>query len=186
MLKTIYDYIEGYDLTITFRRKESNLVMIIVPSIRTKDKDLEKEVKKMLPLTISGNPEVIEDNFAEIISNSLSIISGLQDNIEEFEKKTKKISDKVAEKTGKPVISAEVKPPEKQNDLFAAKSAEKPVPAEPKETPKGAEETPVAESEDFEPESQSSQDPEPEDTTTPDPKPEDNDVQDGVSTEDEW
>jgi PRTRC genetic system protein E len=122
MLNTIYKYAEGYDINITFRRKGDKLVMILVPKLIVKDKDLAKDVEKLPPLTITETPQILEDNFEELIGAALKKISDIQNSIEAFDQAADKLSKKVAEKTEKKVEpSAPKAEPKKENGLFDKK-----------------------------------------------------------------
>ncbi len=117
--------IDGYTVTLTIRNEKDKMIVLLIPNLTEK----KEEVQKLLtPLTITGTPEELDQQFFALVAQGLRKAEGIQTNITEHEASLKKAEDKtVKNKTGD--IAAK-KPVEKSAQIFDEK---KETPEEKKE-----------------------------------------------------
>jgi PRTRC genetic system protein E len=96
--KEIYERIGDYTLSLTIQRDKGQLVVMLVPKLEAKKDDALKEI---IPLTVKGTPDQLDAGFILAISQGISLTTGLQTNIKEFEAGLKKAEKKLKGKDEK-------------------------------------------------------------------------------------
>ena len=86
---------------------------MLTPKLDVSKDDVQKQI---VPLTISGTPDQLDQGFILAVSDGLRQASGLQSNIKEYEASIKKANTKAADK-GK---VKDIVPPEKKADTSQA------------------------------------------------------------------
>lgn len=115
--KLMSELIDGYTVQLTIRKSENKIIVLLVPKLDVKKDEVQREI---VPLTISGTPDELDQGFFMAIAEGLQKTSGLQSNIKDYEASLKKADTKAAPKSGAKGIAAPKKP-----DLFDKKKDEK-------------------------------------------------------------
>lgn len=116
--KLMDELIDGYTVQLTIRKSENKMIVLLVPKLDVKKDEVQREI---IPLTISGTPDELDQGFFMAIAEGLSKTSGLQSNIKDYEASLSKADKKAAPKEKAKGIAAPKKP-----DLFDKKKDEKP------------------------------------------------------------
>lgn len=106
MFKQLSEMIDGYTINLSIRKESQNLIVLVVPKIEA----LDSVNTEIVPLTITGTPDELNESFVKILQAGTSKLIGIQSNIEEFSESV----DKAVTKARKPKESKkkEVKSPE--------------------------------------------------------------------------
>lgn len=108
------ELIDGYTVTLTVRNEKDKMIVLLMPNL-TEKKD---EVQKLLtPLTISGTPEELDQQFFSLVAQGLRKAEGIQHNLKEHDASLAK----AVEKTTKGKTTAAKKPVEKSAEIFDEK-----------------------------------------------------------------
>ena len=127
---------EGYTVQLTIRKDGDKLVVLLVPKLDVSKDEIQREI---VPLTVTGTPDELDQLFFQSIAGALKQAGGLQVNLTEFEAGLKKAAAKASGKDAKVVAPAkDTKPKEatKAIDFDAKPDVDKET-GEIKEKPKG-------------------------------------------------
>jgi PRTRC genetic system protein E len=116
--QTMYEHIDGVDVTMTIKRKNGKITLSVLP----------QAITKIAPVMITGTPEELDAEFFNVIAAPLNTSKGVKVEIEQFNNSLKAAKDDAEKKAKeKPSNSSSKKPESKKQVKKGEKKADKTV-----------------------------------------------------------